>query len=137
MSATDIKHSAKVTDLFGYWPTFHDSEVLEILLSRQSSPRAMLRIMAFETTREVDEQGFFKRIHECIITLEFEDIHEVMIEGFNEQNVLSSVTIQKEGDDHCVVISGLYGVHASLKCAGITVSDVLLLQDNVGFAKRW
>ena len=50
--APDIPGATDVMAWFGYWPTFHDAEVLSIHLNRSSDSEVSL--YAFEMTPEVD-----------------------------------------------------------------------------------
>ena len=57
---------------FGYWPRFHDAEIVSLHLNRRG-PSSLL-IHTWETTNKVDVHGYF--VHEKYVVVEFvlEDI---------------------------------------------------------------
>lgn len=128
MSSTShpaIEDAQHVTRLFGRWPTFHDSEVLEFTLTRSPVATAVLRLYAFTTTAETQESGFYKRVNECEVTMQFVNIDGLHIDGFNEQNVLAEILITTNSAGFEVLLAGLYGLHASFKCDRIRVTQVI------------
>ena len=50
----EIPGAAELNDWFGYWPTFHDAEIISLHLSRSDS--CSLRVHTWEMTKEVDEK---------------------------------------------------------------------------------
>ncbi len=63
-----ITNSAKLTDVFGYWPSFHDAEAHKLTLSVADgepwvvgsiSPIIEMQVHVFEMTKEVTEEGYF------------------------------------------------------------------------------
>jgi hypothetical protein len=52
----EVPGSSELIKWFGYWPSFHDAEVLELGLHRTG--RSIVRIHAFEMTGNVNSQGF-------------------------------------------------------------------------------
>lgn len=85
----------------GMWPSFHDAEVLKIILDRshvatgqELSPVLDLRLRGWVMTSEVTEQGFYKLHGDAVFQLRFEGVFNVQIEGFNNQNVLSAMNLE-------------------------------------------
>ena len=119
-----IQGSELLTGSFDSWPRFHDSEVLELVLKRDPKPTAILRVTAFRTSSELDDAGFYKKINECVVAIEFEDINELRVEDFNEQNVLAEIFFATTSVGFEVLLAGLYGIHASFKCKNVRVLSV-------------
>ena len=65
-----IEGAQNVVNWFGYWPTFHDAEVVSIMLNRAGSSE--LKVHAFETTSDVDPAGYFVSRKHAILTFGFE-----------------------------------------------------------------
>ena len=82
MESTAIKGAEHLISVFGKWPSFHDAEVLTVTLNRDL-PSLVLQIFIFETTREVDRRGCYKRDKQRIVTLWFHDVQDLVLEGFN------------------------------------------------------
>ena len=98
--APDIPGAAEVIAWFGYWPTFHDAEVLSIALDRVAGCR--VAIHAFETTAAVDAVGRYGAAKHAIVTFCLEgfpqDTHGItntQIAYFDRQNVLSSARVEE------------------------------------------
>jgi Immunity protein 50 len=124
--APDIPGAAEVIQWFGYWPTFHDAEVLSIKLDRSGT--STLAIRAFETTREVDSSGHYVQAKHATVTFYFEGfprdqygITNIRIEGFNHQNVLGNAEVKRTAQGYELVLWGCYGVEGSLGCERIRV----------------
>jgi hypothetical protein len=66
-----FKHADRLTQIFGAWPSFHDSEVLGVRLARSGpdGPTCETQIHLFERTSEVDTAGFFILRHHTQVTL--------------------------------------------------------------------
>jgi hypothetical protein len=124
--APDIPGAATVIAWFGQWPTFHDAEVMSITLDRLSECR--VAIYAFETTREVDTNGHYRRAKDAVLTFCLEGfprdqygITNTRIEFFNHQNILSSASVNKIADCYELTLAGCYGVDGSIICERMSV----------------
>jgi hypothetical protein len=125
--APDIPGVADVIAWFGYWPTFHDAEVLSILLDRTGGSR--IAIHTFEMTREVDLSGHYVLGKHAIVTFVLEGfpqdergITNTRVEAFNSQNVLSSARVIKIPKGYELVLEGCFGVDGSLVCERMSVT---------------
>lgn len=133
MEETDlVTNSRAVTEIFGYWPSFHDAEVLTMHLDRagDDGPSLEVRIHVFEMTSEVDARGYYVLRKHTLVTLRFADILLSNLRWFNHQNSLSGLRIfQAESDasdGHGIVVSfgSNHGVEADLTCRRATVVAV-------------
>jgi hypothetical protein len=92
-----IKDSAKLTSVFGCWPSFHDAEVISISLDRDpQNHRATLTaaIHVFEMTSEVSEKDTYVCRHHSIVSIRFVEIDELTLASFNHQNALMGLEIE-------------------------------------------
>ncbi len=119
-----IENHELVIATFGQWPSFHDGEVHRVVLDRMSRsasgsyiPTIELHVRGWIMTSEVTEKGFYKVEHDSVVHFLFEDIFNLELEGFNHQNVLSSLNLtlidepQKKQAihvelEHCYVFAG-------------------------------
>ena len=121
--------SELVTSRFGEWPSFHDAEVVRLELRRFPTPRIELDLYYFRTDRETDTSGRFRREDECIVVLWFKDIEDVVLEGFNLQNVLACMTIEVVDEVFQVVLHPCYGVSGQFRCREMEVREVRAIQE--------
>ena len=135
-----IEGAGKLLAIFGYWPSFHDAEVLWIRLDRKPAadsdygPTLEALIHAFEMTSEIDPKGYYVLRHHVLVHLRFREVVGLRMEHFNHQNVLSGVNFTevqvpqmeriKERIKWDVVFGSSYGVDASFRCFAIEVIGV-------------
>ncbi|HEY7405663.1 MAG TPA: Imm50 family immunity protein [Candidatus Angelobacter sp.] len=129
-----IKKSQLLTDIFGYWPSFHDAEVNSIELQRAQDgsdhPTLRARIYVFEMTREVDDRGFYVLKNHTLVTFLFRGVDESQIKSFNHQNVLWGLEIidlssrQLESLKFEVHFVPSFGVEAEFKCKAVEIEAV-------------
>jgi hypothetical protein len=134
-AANKIKNSNLLTEIFGEWPSFHDAEVLKIVLDRTSEgeddgPNLEADIHVFEMTSEIDEEGFYKLVKHTLVRLAFLELYELSLTDFNHQNVLWGLGITDISDRQLerikfeVVFSASWGVAAKFQCAAVEVRSV-------------
>jgi hypothetical protein len=68
--APEIEGASDVVNWFGYWPTFHDAEVLTITLERRSGCRVVIH--TFEKTSDLDSRGYYVLTKHAIVTFTLE-----------------------------------------------------------------
>ena len=133
MTETDLVANADaLTEIFGYWPSFHDAEVLTMCLDRagEDGPSLETQIHVFEMTDQVDERGFYVLRKHTLVTLHFANILLRNLGWFNNQNSLSGLGIyeaREEGvDGRAIGVSfgSNYGVEAELLCRGAAIVKV-------------
>jgi hypothetical protein len=92
---------------FGYWPDFHDAEVIEVSFRSHTTGRYSITFVleTAEFTNDINEQGGYVPFKPCIIKLQLTGIHEVSFMDFYFQNVLLELKWeQKKGLIKCVFI---------------------------------
>ncbi len=133
-----IAGSSKLTDIFGYWPSFHDAEVLELHLLRGHVepekgiyvfPTLILKIHLWQLTKRVDSKGFLILRHHTLATLKFTDLENIQLKGFNHQNAMMELIVESRErtvgpTPHFVVkIEPAFGMGADFECLGMEVID--------------
>jgi hypothetical protein len=136
-----IVGSEKLTDIFGYWPSFHDAEVLELHCLRgdvrpekhlYTFPSLTWKTHLWKLTKEIDDKGFFVLAHHTLATLRFSDVSEFEMEGFNHQNAMMSLSIDRREERRgpsqfvlAVTIEPAFGMGARFECTGIEVVEAI------------
>jgi hypothetical protein len=125
----------KLLAIFGYWPSFHDAEVVWLNLDRGKNderlgPTLETQVHAFETTKEVDEKGFYVLRHHVLVHFRFQDVVDLSLEGFNHQNALFGLEISDLTErqwEHIFFQVRFYSSHGmgpSFQCHAIEVVEV-------------
>ncbi len=122
-----IENAEAVTSAFGYWPSFHDAEVLEVSIKRAgelgANPCLTAVIHVFEMTSQVSPDGHYVCQNHSVVTLLFQDLDNLALDGFNHQNALSSLSIEAPESDASVIVrfEGAYGLECELTCQSVKV----------------
>ena len=120
----------RLTGHFGGWPSFHDAEVVRLVLDRHGTdgPTAELVVHVWSVGAEVDPDGRFPRREHALVRLLLERIASVDLAGFNHQNVLFSLDVVAEtvgGTEGVrVTLDPSFGVGGSIVCRRVVVADV-------------
>ena len=130
-----IQNAHLLTDIFGYWPTFHDAEVHSVLLEHDQEHGSVLeaKIHVFEMTSEVDDRGYYVLDKHTLVLLRFLGLTDLELCDFNHQNVMFGLGIKDIGDEANSVsfevdFDASYGLAASFKCQEITVLSAAAYQ---------
>ncbi|OYT86812.1 MAG: hypothetical protein CFE46_15365 [Burkholderiales bacterium PBB6] len=134
-----------VIERFGQWPSFHDGEVHRIVLDRTSNascgrsrPTVEVHVRGWIMGPDVDAEGFYKLRSDSVVVFLFEGIFDLKLEGFNQQNVLSSLNLSivedSEGSDpalhveleHCYLFAGEFSAR---KARVVSVAPYEALSD--------
>jgi len=119
-----IVNAAKVTSIYGGWPTFHDSEVLSVAIDREG-PTLTVRVWTFKVHRnETDARGYYKMSDRSVVLFRFLNFEELSIEGFNIQNVLSAIVFERIDQGVRVNMDGIFGASITFRCATVIVDEV-------------
>ena len=125
-----FENAADLEAIFGYWPSFHDAEVLRVVLDRSGDegPTLQIVIQVFEMTSEVDAKGYYVLKNHTEVALSFTKVVVSRLQWFNHQNVLSSLEIDeidpaatRVGD---VELPSSFGLEAVFECERAIVTDV-------------
>ena len=132
-----IDRAELLTEVFGYWPTFHDAEVVRLVLNRSAvgtdccGPSCEMLIHVFEMTDEITASGHYRLDKHHLIKLLFDGLDGIQLNGFNHQNAIFGLEIVRSdgSDDYpepwLITINGSFGVEASFRCMSATVVSVI------------
>jgi hypothetical protein len=109
-----ITGATALVSVLGRWPSFHDAEIIRVLIRRNGHSTITIRLM------EPQGQGF-------AITFTFEEILELRLEGedVNRQNVISGLSIEPRGTATTVTFGPSYGLWGSITAerVGVRVAE--------------
>lgn len=132
----EIIGSEKLIKIFNHWPTFHDAEILKIILDRTAKnkndfgPTMDVVIHVFEMTKEIDKKGFFVLKNHTLATVRFNDVANLQLDCFNHQNAILGLEISKAENQKSVLnnfkvyFDPATGVSIEFLCSSIEVLEV-------------
>jgi hypothetical protein len=125
--ASLVSGASLITEIFGFWPSFHDAEVLEVTLQRgaadHAGPSLSAKIHVFEMTADVGSSGHFVCRNHMIVEFRFSEIENLEMEGFNHQNAIDRLIIKSDAAQlrRCVTFNSAYGLGADFTCSSVEV----------------
>ena len=127
-----ISGAENVIETIGFWPSFHDAEVISFLVSRALPDQGSATIAKLCVHyREHDAVGVGTADFEYVcqksllVELIFSDIHDLSLTDFNHQNVLESIDLKRLQDLSILVeIVSIWGIGGSIRCNLVAVGAV-------------
>jgi hypothetical protein len=116
----EVEGAKEIVEWFGYWPSFHDGEVVSIELNRAGS--SSIKVHAFEMTNDLNDSGHYACTKHAVVNFILEGIDALSLEGFNHQNVISALVLRKADDIYELVLGGCYGVEGRIKAANVRIA---------------
>ena len=121
-SIADIPGGAELVRWFGAAPSFHDAEVLALVLRRDEASNLVVR--HWRVTDRKDERGFYTIDRAFIATFVFSGIDRLELSGFSSQNVLNRllIAVRPDGAGFDIELDDTYGIGGRIGCKALSVS---------------
>jgi hypothetical protein len=148
MQAPPIDKASQVIDAFGYFPTFHDGEILDLYLNRDSSPTEgyptvslAFTLHGWEMTSEITPTGHYRLTKHHLVKFRFDHVDAVDLRFFNHQNVISELTIEKIEDptDHAILrvdFGSCYGLEGGFRAISGSVLEIVPCDEDANPTKQ-
>jgi hypothetical protein len=114
-----IDGAQELFNWFGYWPSFHDAEIVRFHLNRKGS--SSLVIHTWEMTKELDEKGYYVQTKHVTVEFTLGGISELDLKGFSQQNVIFGLDIEKTDTGFRIILDPSYGLAGTIGAARIAV----------------
>ena len=92
----------------GHLPSFHDAEILGLELDRVGAT-CRIRAHTWEISDEVDKTGHFVSSRHVVASFELGGVTELSLEGFNHQNVIFGLFIERSDNAYRIELSRAMG----------------------------
>jgi Immunity protein 50 len=109
----------KLHDWFGYWPDFHDAEVVSLHLNRKGN--SFLRVHTWDTTKELDEKGYYVQAKHIVVEFILESVSDLCLNDFSGQNVISGLGIEKTSSGFRLELGACYGLAGTIDAERISL----------------
>ncbi len=114
-----VEGAKDLRDWFGYWPTFHDAEVIRLYLNR--SDASTLALHTWEMTKEVDEKGFYVVTKNVVVEFVMKEVVGLSLNGFNHQNVVFGLAIDRVDGGYRLTLEDCYGIAGTIDATDISI----------------
>jgi hypothetical protein len=114
-----IVGAQELHDWFGYWPGFHDAEIVSLHLNRHGP--SYLLIHTWEMTNKVDERGFYVMQKHVVVEFVLNDISELDLGGFSHQNVIFGLDLEKKDAGFTLTLDPCYGLAGTIDANKVSI----------------
>jgi hypothetical protein len=114
-----IEGAQKLFDWFGYWPSFHDAEVVKLHLNR-SKPSSLV-IHTWESTGELNDSNHYMMTKHLVVEFILIEVLELDLSGFNSQNALSELGIEKCDAGFRLSLGPCYGLAGTIAAKEVQI----------------
>jgi len=115
----EVPGAAELHDWFGFWPNFHDAEIISLYLNRAET--SSLQVHTWEMTRDLDEKGYYIHTKHLLVEFILEKISGLNLDGFNHQNVILDLGIMKTDAGFRLTLAPCYGLAGFIECEKISL----------------
>ncbi len=114
-----IAGAQELYDWFGYWPGFHDAEVLKFRLS--IGEPSYLVVHTWEMTNNVNAQGFYELIKHIVVEVALEGISNVNLGDLAEHSILLDLGAEKTERGFRLDFSAAYGLFGTIEAQRLSL----------------
>lgn len=116
---SEIQGANELHEWFGYWPGFHDAEIVSLHLNRKGT--SSLSVHTWEMTKEVDAKGYYVLTKHVVVEFILESVSGLTLNGFNHQNVIFGLVIEKIDSGFRLTLDECYGLAGILEAKKISL----------------
>ena len=109
----------ELEEWFGYWPSFHDAEIVGLHLNRKGS--SSLRVHTWEMTNNVNAQGFYELIKHIVVEVALEGISNVNLGDLAEHSILLDLGAEKTERGFRLDFSAAYGLFGTIEAQRLSL----------------
>ncbi len=114
-----IAGAQELYDWFGYWPGFHDAEVLKLRLS--IGEPSYLVVRTWEMTNNINAQGFYELTKDIVVEFALEGISNVNLGDLWENSILLDLGAEKTERGFRLDFSAAYGIYGTIEAQALSL----------------
>ena len=118
---SQIQGASELEEWFGYWPSFHDAEVVRLHLNRKAPAPSSLVVHTWEMTKELDARGYYVLAKHVVVEFLMNEVVDLSLRGFSHQNVLFGLTIETTENGFRLNMDDNYGISGTIDAKQISI----------------
>jgi Immunity protein 50 len=116
----EISGHEHLTGWFGYWPNFHDAQLLGIDVNTDST--SCVRVYTWEATKDdIDAQEYYILHKHLVVSFFLHGLKDVQLDGFDRENILMRLTVERTPEGLELYLDTIYGVGGIITAESIRV----------------
>jgi|SRR5438309_4504563 len=117
---SNVTGASDLLDWFGYWPSFHDAEILELHLNNVEA--SVLRVHTWRMTDRVDSSGYFECDKNVVAEFRLCQITKAELYELEGVGVAFGIRFEQTSDGIQVQIDAAYGVSGSITAKQLQIA---------------
>ncbi|MFZ0320493.1 MAG: hypothetical protein WAL56_15330, partial [Candidatus Sulfotelmatobacter sp.] len=113
-----IAGAQELYDWFGYWPGFHDAEILSFRLGI-GEPSSLV-VHTWEMTNKINAQGFYELTKHVVVEFALQDISNVNLGDLWERSIFSTLAREKPNTASSWIFPAAYGIYGTIEAQGLS-----------------
>jgi hypothetical protein len=114
-----VPGATELISWFGYWPSFHDAEIVSLTLNR--SGVSTLQVYTWQMTKEIDDRGFYVLEKHVLVNFRMEEILSLSLSDFSQQNVIFGLCLSRIGEGFEIKLDPCYGMSGTIAAKKLSV----------------
>jgi hypothetical protein len=106
-------------DWFGYWPDFHDAEVICFRL--EAGAPSSIVIHTWEMTNQVDAKGFYQLRKHVVVEFVIEGISTISLQDPWDHSILLDLGVDKTEAGFRLSFSSAYGLSGTIEAQTLSL----------------
>jgi hypothetical protein len=115
-----IDGAQSLYDWFGYWPSFHDAEILYLHLNRTGL--SQMAVHTWHMSNRTDAESFYILEKHVVVDFALQSISDLELVQFSHQNVLSNLSVEKKNDRFALILWPCYGLAGRIEVSKISIT---------------
>ena len=114
-----VTGARELFDWFGYWPDFHDAEIIQFRL--EAGAPSSLVIHTWGMTDEVDAKGFYELRKHVVVEFVIEAISTINLQDPWDHSILFELSIDKSDNGFRLSFSSSYGLSGTIEAQKLSL----------------
>jgi|SRR5579863_40807 hypothetical protein len=114
-----ITGAQELFDWFGYWPSFHDAEVVRFRL--EAGAPSSLVIRTWEMTNQVDAKGFYELRKHVVVEFSIEAISTINVQELLAHSILLDLAVDKTELGFQLSFTAAYGLSGTIEARRLSL----------------
>jgi Immunity protein 50 len=114
-----IAGAQELYDWFGYWPHFHDAEIVKFRLDL-SAPCSLL-VHTWEMTKRADAQGYYELTKHVVVDFTLEGVSALDLQDPLDHSILFDLGVEKTETGFRLSMSASYGLSGTIRTQNLSL----------------